>query len=81
MYTHVEVKGQLVGISSLHMAPRDWTQVIGLWGRHLYMLNHLVSPLFYFLNVLPDSTLVEEMPWVSMKQPPSMLPQRVTPVH
>lgn len=35
--------------SSLHMGPRYWTQVARLYGRHLYLLSHLSSPVFAVL--------------------------------
>lgn len=50
---HVEVRGQLVGISSLsfhHVDPEDQTQVIKLGGKCLSLLGHLSSHriLYYF---------------------------------
>lgn len=36
--------------SSLYMGPRCWTQAVRLYGRYLYLLSHLSSPMFVFFS-------------------------------
>lgn len=47
----VEVKGQLVGISSLlhHVGSRHWTHVVSRGGKHLHLLCCLAGPVNIFL--------------------------------
>lgn len=49
--THTEVRRQFLGLfpSFYHVDPEDWTQVVGLSGKHFYLLNHLASSKGRFL--------------------------------
>lgn len=49
------VRGQLAGVVLLfhHVDPRNHTPVVGLGGRHFYLLGHLASlPLFFFFETV-----------------------------
>lgn len=50
--THVEISGQLAGVSSLL---RNRTQIIGLGSRCLHLLNHLESSTAFFSHMTIDT--------------------------
>lgn len=75
---HVEVKGQFSGVGSLHVGPRDQTQVVLFTVKHPYPLSHLIGFKYSisfkvqysnkncgFCETLPQSSCVPVSGWTS----------------
>jgi hypothetical protein len=52
--THVEVRGQFAGVifSFHHVGPKEQTQVVRLYGKHLYLLGHFSGLGLPFLKTI-----------------------------